>query len=111
MKAINMRSALVSLGYLALELIGRGVVIDKDILIEHCKKGEIVEYLLSYADNEVNNYHFYQDEIDFINNNLYEYMIVSKLNIYGNRPDQHIKKTKTQGLNAVLLVVIYYLSD
>lgn len=111
METIHKRSALVSLGYLALELMGGDVVIDKDILIEHCKKGDIVEYLLSYADNEVHNYHFYQDEIDFIDNNLYDYMLVSKLNILGNRPDQHICNAKTQGLNAVLLVVIYYLSD
>ena len=111
MKALHMRSALVSLGYLALELMGRDVVIDKDILIDHCKKGDIVEYLLSYADDEVHNYHFYQNEIEFIDNNLYDYILVSKLNNLGNRPDQHIYNAKTQGLNAVLLVVIYYLSD
>lgn len=106
-----MKSALESLGYLALELMGHGIVLDKDVLVEHCEKGDIVEFLLSFANHEIHNYHFYQKEITFINNKLYEYFNVAKLTISGNRPDQHIYNAKTQGLNAILFVVVYYLSD
>ena len=106
-----MKDALISLGYLILELMGRGVVLNKDILIEHCKKGDLIDYLLSYADNKIHNYHFYPNEIALINNNFYEFMIISKLNILGNRPDQCIYNYETQGLNAVLFTIIYFLSN
>ena len=110
MTKIN-REALVEFGVFVLELMGRGKQFDKDDIVTHCENGDIVDYLILAFENNFNNLHMPEPIKEYINENFFEFISTAELSREGNRPDQSIYDSKTQGLNALLFTIIYYLEN
>lgn len=105
-----LREALSDFGYLVLELMGRGITLSKDEIIEHCDKHDIVDYLLSFANGNMLNIHMPDSEKNILNAKLDDFCETVDIRKFGNRPDQSIYKSEKQGLNALLFVTLSYLS-